>query len=81
MALTIYEMCWLKYILHDIRISQENPMKLFSDGKTTIYIRKISVFYKKIKYIEVDYYFLREKIQSRIIIRAVFNLLICLLNM
>jgi hypothetical protein len=40
-------------------------MKIFYDNQVTRYIAANSVFHERIKYIEVDYHFSREKIQSK----------------
>lgn len=42
-------------------------MKLYNNNKYVIYIYKNPVFYERTKHIEVDYQFLREKVQAGVI--------------
>ena len=40
-------------------------MKIFCDNQATRHIASNLIFHERMKYIKVDYYFIREKIQTK----------------
>lgn len=58
------ELLWIKSILKDLGISHDQPMKIYCDSKSAIYISTNSVFYEQTKHIEIDCHFVRDEIQK-----------------
>ena len=67
MAQGICELLWLKIILEDLKIKWEGPMKLYCDNKSAISIAHNLVQHDRIKHIEVDRHFIKEKLDSGLI--------------
>jgi Reverse transcriptase (RNA-dependent DNA polymerase) len=65
MASTASELTWIKQVLIDLNIKVEEPMKMFCDNQSARYIASNLVFHERTKHIEVDYHFIREKVQSK----------------
>ena len=64
MALTTYELMWLRHLLQKLRFGKEEQMKLNCDNQAALHIAVNPVFHEKTKHIEVDCHFIREKIAS-----------------
>ena len=62
MALGVCELLWVKIILEDLKISMPKPIKLLGDNQLTISIAHNPVQHEKTKHIEIDRYFLKEKL-------------------
>ncbi|KAK2981686.1 hypothetical protein RJ640_002995 [Escallonia rubra] len=62
MASTTAELTWLSFILRDIGIVQHHPATLFCDNLAALYMSINPVFRARTKHIEVDYHFIREKL-------------------
>nr|KYP58776.1 Copia protein [Cajanus cajan] len=67
LAHDICEGLWLKIILDDLRIQIELPIKLFCD-KSAINIAHKLVQHDKTKHIEIDKHFIKEKLDSGLIV-------------
>lgn len=67
MAQGICELLWLKIILEDLRIKSDAPMRLYCDNKSAISIAHNPVQHDRTKHIEVDRYFIKEKLDSGLI--------------
>ncbi|XP_033512445.2 uncharacterized mitochondrial protein AtMg00810-like [Nicotiana tomentosiformis] len=63
MASAVVELTWLLGMLKEISLKFELPITTYSDSKAAIQIPTNPVFHKRTKYIEIDNYFIREKIQ------------------
>ncbi|KAI0495957.1 hypothetical protein KFK09_022264 [Dendrobium nobile] len=61
------ELLWIKMILEDLRIKWEGLIKLQCDNKSTINIAHNMVQHDRTKHIEVDKYFMKEKLDSGLI--------------
>lgn len=57
----------VEILLYDLKIDIFKLKKLYNDNKAAMYIANNIVFYERTKHIEVDYHFLRDKIQSNVI--------------
>lgn len=67
MALGICELLWLKLILEDLKVKWKAPMKLYCDNKLVIKIAHNPVQHNHTKHVEVDRYFIKEKLDSDLI--------------
>ncbi|GAV76356.1 hypothetical protein CFOL_v3_19831, partial [Cephalotus follicularis] len=63
----ICELLWLKIILKDLKIKWEGPMKLYCDNKSAINIAHNPVQHDRTKHIEIDRYFIKEKVEKGLI--------------
>ncbi|KAJ9539489.1 LOW QUALITY PROTEIN: hypothetical protein OSB04_032222 [Centaurea solstitialis] len=64
MAQTTCELIWLRNVLGEIGFSQSKPMNLWCDNEATIHIANNPVFHERMKHIEVDCHFTREKLKD-----------------
>lgn len=67
MAYTLRELKWMKRILTSFGVHHNNPMKLFRDSQSAIYIAKNPVFHERTKHIENDCHQVRDAVQDKII--------------
>ena len=61
MAATTYEIVWLRQVLRDFGVVSSSPTFFFVI-QTTLYITSNPIFHERIKYIEIDYYFIRDNV-------------------
>ena len=66
-ALGICELLWLKIILEDLKIKTQGAIGLSCDNKSAISIVHNPVQHDRIKHIEIDRHFIKEKLDARII--------------
>ena len=66
-ALGICEVLWIRRLLEELKISSTLPMKLYYDNKATILIAHNLVFHERTKHVEVDRYFIKEKLENGLI--------------
>ena len=64
MAATTYELMFLRQLLLQLKIGDIQETKFICDNQATLYIASNSVFHKRTKHIEIDCYFVREKVLS-----------------
>ena len=62
MTLATCERIWLKHFLQELRFEKDEQMKLICDNQAALHISSNPVFHERTKYIEVNCYFIREKI-------------------
>ncbi|KAL3636168.1 hypothetical protein CASFOL_020715 [Castilleja foliolosa] len=67
MANTCLELTWLRYILHDLRVTNENPALLFCDNQSALHIAANPVFHERTKHIDIDCHIVREKLHAGLI--------------
>ncbi|CAN6677420.1 unnamed protein product [Malus baccata var. baccata] len=67
MALGICEILWLKLLLSDLGLQHDHPMKLFCDNKAARDIAHNLVQHDRTKHVEVDRFFIKEKLEGKII--------------
>ncbi|RVX00154.1 Retrovirus-related Pol polyprotein from transposon RE1 [Vitis vinifera] len=67
MAHDICEGIWLRRVLKELKISDEEPMKMFCDNQSAISIAKNPVHHDRTKHVEIDRHFIKEKIEEGII--------------
>ena len=67
MAQSTCELICIQQLLNEIGLGSSLPMKLCCDNQAALHIVSNLVFHEGIKYIEIDYHFIREKIQQNLI--------------
>ena len=56
------EVTWMIRLLDDLEVKNLTPITLNCDNQSTIYIAKNPVFHDRIKHIEINCHFTREKV-------------------
>ena len=64
MALGVAELLWLKSMLVELKLDQGAKMKLWCDNKSAISIANNPVQHDRTKHIEIDRFFIKEKLDS-----------------
>ncbi|RDX84623.1 Copia protein, partial [Mucuna pruriens] len=64
----ICEGLWMKIILDDLKVKYKGPIKLFYDNNSTISIVHNPVQHDRTKHIEIDRYFIKDKLDSGLIV-------------
>ncbi|KAM2986072.1 hypothetical protein FF2_006398 [Malus domestica] len=67
MASTACELIWLKSLLFALGFPHQQPMSLHCDNQDAMHIASNPVFHKRTKHIEVDYHYVRNQVQSKVI--------------
>ncbi|KAA0059230.1 Cysteine-rich RLK (RECEPTOR-like protein kinase) 8 [Cucumis melo var. makuwa] len=67
MSLGICEEIWLQKILSDLHQECETPLKLFCDNKAAISVANNPVQHDRTKHVEIDWHFIKERLDSGII--------------
>lgn len=65
MVVTVSEIQWMRWILQTLNMVQNDPTPLFSDNQAAWHIVNNYVFHERTKYVEMDYYFLRERVELK----------------
>ena len=55
---------WLTRLLKELKISSNNPMKLYCDNKSAVSIAHNHVHHDRAKHVVVDRHFIKEKIDN-----------------
>jgi len=61
------ELTWLNRLLNDLTITNSSPIDVYCDSQSAIHIAHNPVFHERTKNIEVDCYFVRNKLQEGLI--------------
>ena len=64
MTLATCELIWLKQFLQELRFGKDEQMTLVCDNQAALHIASNPIFHERIKHIELDCHFIREKIAS-----------------
>ena len=67
MAQGTCELLWLRLFMTELVFPMTAPSTLFCHNKSIIMLAFDSVLHERMKHIEVDVYFIREKVRSRMI--------------
>ena len=63
----ICEGIWLRRMLNELGISNSSPMTLLCDNKVAIEIAKNPIHHDKMKHVEIDRHFIKEKVEEGIL--------------
>ena len=66
-AIGVAEMLWLRNLLVELKVNQENQMMLWCDNKSAISIANNPVQHDRTKHIEIDRFFIKEKLDNGIL--------------
>jgi Reverse transcriptase (RNA-dependent DNA polymerase) len=67
MALGVAEMLWLRALLVEFKVDQRAQIKLWCNNKSVISIANNHVQHDRTKYIEIDRFFIKEKLNSELL--------------
>ena len=62
MVETTQEMVWLQSFLEDLGISSPSLMHMHCDNQAAIFIARNFTFHERIKHIEIDCHYIRDKL-------------------
>jgi hypothetical protein len=64
MSLVVCEMLWIRSLLSDLNVLRKGASKLWCDNKSAINIASNPVQHDRTKHVEVDHFFIKEKIDE-----------------
>ncbi|WVZ82885.1 hypothetical protein U9M48_030093 [Paspalum notatum var. saurae] len=67
MSLAISEMMWVKNLLSELYVLRKGPLKLWCDNKSAINIANNPVQHDRTKHVEIDRFFIKEKLDSGVL--------------
>ena len=65
MATTVSEVLWVRWLLKELHIASAGPTPLFCDNQATCHIANNPIFNERTKHVEIDCYFVRERVDSK----------------
>ena len=72
MALVTSEMIWIKTLLIALSYFLEKPMRLLCDNQAALHIAKNPLFLERTKHIEINSYFVSERILSGDLVTTIY---------
>ncbi|KAJ1695606.1 hypothetical protein LUZ63_012304 [Rhynchospora breviuscula] len=67
LAVTTSEICWLTYLLTELRFQPTQKPTLWCDNLGATFLAANPVFHARTKHIELDFHFVREKVADKLI--------------
>ncbi|KAJ9552385.1 hypothetical protein OSB04_016430 [Centaurea solstitialis] len=64
-ATTVSEVIWMRWLLKELDVEQREPTTLFCDNQAARHIANNPVFHERTKHVEMDCYFVRERVESK----------------
>jgi hypothetical protein len=64
MSLVVCEILWIRSLLSDLNVIRKGASKLWCDNKSAINIASNLVQHDRTKHVEVDHFFIKEKIDE-----------------
>ncbi|CAH9072350.1 unnamed protein product [Cuscuta epithymum] len=64
MAVAVSEIIWLRWLLRDFGVFSVTPTSLFCDNQAARHIATNPVYHERTKHVEMDCYFVRERVMS-----------------
>ena len=58
------KLTWLRYLLRDLGVLHPKPALLYCNNKVALHIAANLVFHERTRYIEMDFHYIRDKIQD-----------------
>jgi hypothetical protein len=63
----VSEMLWVKYLLSELKLLRKGPLRVWCDNQSAISIVNNPVQHDRTKHVEIDRFFIKEKLDARII--------------
>jgi len=73
MANATCELVWLKQLLQELKFCEVSLRKLVCDNQATLHFAYNPVFHERIKHIEINCHFIREKLDECVIVIEFVN--------
>nr|GFA44263.1 putative reverse transcriptase, RNA-dependent DNA polymerase, Gag-polypeptide of LTR copia-type [Tanacetum cinerariifolium] len=67
MAFTVSEILWVRWLLKDMQVQLTTPTSLFYDNQAARHIANNLVYHERTKHVEMNCFFVRERVKSRVI--------------
>ncbi|KAK9048060.1 hypothetical protein SSX86_032977 [Deinandra increscens subsp. villosa] len=64
MATIVSEILWIRWLLKELEVGPTGPTHLFCDNQAARHIANNPVFHEQTKHVEMDCYFVRERVES-----------------
>jgi histone deacetylase 1/2 len=61
------EVMWVQTLIDELRVSQSKAAVLWCDNIEATYLSANPIFHARTKHIEVDYYFVRERVAQKLL--------------
>lgn len=68
MASTVSEILWVRWLLKDMQVHITEPTSLFCDNQAARHIANNPVYHERTKHVEMDCFFVRERVDTKEII-------------
>lgn len=65
MAVTVSEIIWRRWLLDKLEVRQNGPTPIYCDNQAARNIATNPVFHERTKHVEMDYYFVRERVDTQ----------------
>lgn len=65
MATTVSEILWIRWLLRELELTQDQPTSLFCDNQAARHIANNPVYHERTKHVEMDCFFVRERVESK----------------
>ncbi|RDY10922.1 Copia protein, partial [Mucuna pruriens] len=65
MASVTCKLIWVKQLIQELEFAYVQPMKLYCDNQAALHIASNPIFHERIKHIEIDCHFVREKLLAK----------------
>ena len=65
LAMVVVELYWIRMLLKDLRLPLHSPPTVWCDNQSAIALATNPVYHARTKHIEIDFHFIREKIQNK----------------
>ncbi|KAK1440796.1 hypothetical protein QVD17_06628 [Tagetes erecta] len=65
MASTVSETLWMRWLLSELELIQDQPTPLFCDNQAARHIANNPVYHERTKHVEMDCFFVRERVESK----------------
>nr|KAJ0186503.1 hypothetical protein LSAT_V11C900486210 [Lactuca sativa] len=73
MATTVSEILWTRWLLTEFDVEFHAPIPLLCDNNSACHIAHNPVFHERTKHVEMDFYFVRERVLSKEIVPVKIN--------
>lgn len=65
MASIVSEVLWVSWLLKELNVVMNGPTLLYCDNQVVRHIANNAVFHERTKYVEMNFYFVREREDSQ----------------